>query len=144
MRFPIDLPLGRTLHDKLCDGITKVEEARFYAAQAGIDPAEIQWNQILKLVWFQILDTAARARRLAALLEVLLADQMLGAIHEVIRQVKAAGAASADGQASVDVCGSLLPSVTSNTIRCVPGPRLTLSVGVEVSSPSENSPSSNH
>jgi hypothetical protein len=42
------------------------------------------------------------------------------------------------------VCPSLLPSVTSNEMLCTPGPRLTVSVGLELGSASEISPSSNH
>jgi hypothetical protein len=89
-RYPWELPLARELYDRLVLACPKAK-AEYLVNTAGMQYAAIAWGEPMTQVWTTILGNAVTERRLEALLERVLGDATLAAIHEVTQRVKSAG-----------------------------------------------------
>lgn len=102
IQFPWELPLAVELYDRLVQACPQ-PKAEYLVKTAGMQHAAIAWGRPMTESWTTILDNAVKEQRLAALLERVLADPSLLAIHEVVQRVKAAGL-----EAGPDICSQLL------------------------------------
>jgi hypothetical protein len=99
--YPWHQLLGKLVHQRLCEGFTTPAAAQLVSNKAGNNPANIRWAAPIKDVWMEILDEAARAGTLAALLSEVLKQQLSQTILDDVRKFF-------EGAGPVDVLISLL------------------------------------
>ncbi len=78
-------PLRKALMDKLVNAYPDVSEVMLLASHVGVPPWAINWNASAVIVWNQVIDLAARERKLTTLVEHFATDPRMAAYHESVR-----------------------------------------------------------